>query len=391
MIKYLSLIPLVAAALFFTGCKHKDGGEASGTGIRIGEYGSMTGSEATFGLSTDKGIMLAVDQINASGGVLGKQIKIIPYDDAGKQDEVTTVVKRLIDQDNVAAILGEVASSNSLVGGSVCQPAHVPMISPSSTNPDVTKLGDYIFRTCYTDDFAGAVNANFAVKRGWKKIAILTCVDSDYSNGLTKYFKKSIAGRAEIVGDESYNHDDVDFTAQLTRIQSESPDAVYLPGYYTNIVQIMKQARGKLGMKMPFFGSDGWDSDETLKLGALANDCFFTNHYSPDEDRPEVKAFISAFKAKYNGETPDAMAITGYDAALVLADAIKRAGKVDRTAIRDAIADTTNFHGATGAITIDSNRNCRKPIVIVEIRDGKTHLVETIAPELEHGPTTRPQ
>jgi len=349
--------------------------------IPVGEYGSMSGSEATFGQSTHKGIMLAIDEINGSGGVLGKQLRDINYDDQGSQDQAVTVVKKLIDQDGVCAVIGEVASSNSLAGGGVCQESQVPMISPSSTNPDVTKNRDYVFRVCFTDDFQGSVGAQFALKQGWKKVALLTCEDSDYSKKLSEFFKQTFeAGGGTIVASETYYRADKDDKSQLTRIAAATPDAVYLPGYYTNVVLILRQAREDIGLKVPFFGGDGWDSTDTLALGPIADGCYFTNHYSPDDQRPSVQQFIAAYKAKYNGELPDAMAITGYDAAKVLANSIKRANSIDPKAIRDAIAQTKDFPGAGGNITLDENRNARKPIVILEILGGKTKLADTIQP-----------
>ncbi|HMB95873.1 MAG TPA: ABC transporter substrate-binding protein [Tepidisphaeraceae bacterium] len=377
---------LIMAALILIGCKREAGTTVASDKISIGEYGSMTGTEATFGLSTHEGIMLAVDQINSGGGVLGKKIEIISEDDQGSQDEAVTVVKKLINRDHVSAILGEVASSNSLAGGAVCQNAQIPMISPSSTNPSVTKDKDYVFRTCFTDDFQASVGAQFGTKQGWKNVALLTAVDSDYSKGLAKFFRETFTGAGgTLVADESYSKGDREFRAQLTKIKAANPDAVYLPGYYTQIGLILRQARD-LGLNCPFFGGDGWDSEETLKLGSIANGCYFTNHYSPDETRPEVQAFVSAYEAKYKNpdgspKVPDAMAVTGYDAARVLADSIKRAGSTDSKPLRDAIASTKDFPGASGIITIDENRNARKPIIILEIRDGKTRIADTIQPK----------
>jgi len=375
----------IAGLIAVAGCKKQPGGsggsgvDASGP-ILIGEYGSITGKQATFGQSTHEGIMLAVDQINAAGGVLGRPIKVILYDDEGSDEEAVAVVKKLIDRDQVMAVLGEVASKNSLAGGGICEHEHVPMISPSSTNPDVTRDKHYVFRVCFTDDFQGAVAAKFAIQKQWKRVAVFTCADQDYSKKLSQFFTEAYSKYGQIVADEKYETSDEDYTPQLTRIQSTNPDAVYLPGYYNNICLILKQARSH-GLNVPFFGGDGWDSAETLKLGSVANGCFFTNHYSPEDKSPSVQQFIQAFKAKYNGETPDAMAITGYDAARVLCDAIKRAGKLDRDAITDAIAQTKDFPGAGGSITIDANHNARKPIAILEIRDGATHLAQMIQPD----------
>jgi branched-chain amino acid transport system substrate-binding protein len=368
---------LLVGVIAVGGCKKQESSQAPATEIVIGEYGSLTGRTAVFGQGTDKGIQLAIDQINAAGGVLGKPVQIIAMDDQGDQDEAVTVVKTLIDRDNATAILGEVASKLSLAGGGVCEQEHVPMISPSSTNPDVTKDKQYIFRVCFTDDFQGMVGAQFAAKQGWKKIAVLTCENQDYSKKLSQFFIDSFSKTGTIVATESYRDDDKDFSAQLTRIQSLNPDAVYLPGYYNQINLILRQARNNLNFNVPFFGGDGWDGCD---LGPLSEGCYFTNHYSPDDTRPSVQAFIAAYKAKY-GDVPDAFGITGYDAAKVLCDAITRAGSLDRDKIRDAIASTKDFPGAGGNITIDENHNAKKPIAILQIHNGATHLADMIQPE----------
>jgi branched-chain amino acid transport system substrate-binding protein len=361
------------------GCKDKGGQRDHSTGdILIGEYGSMTGPTATFGQSSHEGVMLAIEQINAEGGVLGRKIRVISEDDQSKADEAVNAVQKLINRDGVVAIIGEVASKRSLAAGSVCQKYKIPMLSPASTNPEVTRTGDYIFRTCFTDDFQGKVGGQFALRRGWKNVAILTDVNNDYSKGLAHFFRAVYGKSGNIVADESYREGDKDFKAQLTTIKGKNPDAVFLPGYYTDVGLILRQAR-ELGLNVPFFGGDGWDSPETLTLGKVVDGCFYSNHYSPEDPRPEVQAFLKAYEAKYN-KIPDAMATLGYDAARVMADAIKRAGKADPKAIRDALAQTKDFSGASGIITIDAERNAKKPAVILEIRDGKTHLVDTIQP-----------
>ncbi len=370
----LALLLIVVTPL---GCKHKPGG-GSGNDIIVGEYGSMTGTEATFGQSTDEGIQLATDQVNQAGGLLGKQVKIIARDDQGSQDQAVSVVKELINREHAVAILGEVASTNSLAGGQVCEKAKVPMISPSSTNPKVTQGKQFVYRVCFTDDFQAKGDADFVSRRGWKNVAVLTAADSDYSNGLATFFKEEFKSHGSVVADEEYRKDDRDFKPQLTRIKAASPDVVYVPGYYTQVINILKQAR-ELGLTVPFVGGDGWDSEATLKA-PQADGCFFSNHYSPDEPRLEVQEFVKAYRAKFN-KIPDAMAVTGYDAARVLFDAIKRAGSIDPIAISDAIAQTKNFPGASGTITVDAQHNARKPIVMLEIRGGKTTIADTIPPQ----------
>jgi branched-chain amino acid transport system substrate-binding protein len=366
---------MVAAMVCIAGCK-KPVGESSE--IVIGEYGSLSGANAVFGQGTHNGIMLAVDEENTNGGLLGKPVRLVTEDDEGNQDEAVSVVKKLIDRDNVVGVLGEVASTRSLAGGGVCEQEQVPMISPSSTNPDVTQGRKYVFRVCFTDDFQGSVGAKFAIRKNWKRVAVLSSSNSDYSKKLSQFFKDTFTAMGgQIVAEETYSDGDKEFKAQLTRTQSKNPDAVYLPGYYTEIDLILRQARD-LGFDVPFFGGDGWDG---VELDSHTEGCCFTNHYSPEDSRPSVQAFIAAYKAKYGGSVPDAFGITGYDAARVMFDAIKRAGSTNRDAIRDAIAQTKDFPGAGGNITIDENHNAKKPIVILEISGGKTHLADTIQPD----------
>jgi branched-chain amino acid transport system substrate-binding protein len=376
---------LVLCILALSSCK-KDQGTASSTGkIVIGEYASLTGGTATFGTSSHEGIMLAVEQINKAGGVLGREIDIKTEDDRSDANEAVTAVEKLINRDKVVAMLGEVASTRSLAGGGVCQKAHIPMLSSASTNPDVTwdktkgQVKDYIFRACFTDDFQGAIDAKFAIGKGWKRIAVLTDANSDYSKGLAKVFKETFGKSGEMM-DESFRSGDKDFRSQLTKIAAWNPDAVFVPGYYGDVCLLLPQARNEIGMKVPFFGGDGWDSPETLALGAVANGCFYCDHYSPDDPRPEVVEFIKTYRARYNNKTPDAMAVLGYDSMRVMADAITRAGKAEPQAIRDALATTKDFKGVSGSITLDEKHNARKPLVILELKDGKTKLVETIAP-----------
>jgi branched-chain amino acid transport system substrate-binding protein len=322
--------------------------------------------------------MLAVDEINASGGLLGKPVRLVTEDDEGNQDEAVSVVKKLIDRDNVVGVLGEVASTRSLAGGGVCEQAGVPMISPSSTNPDVTRDRKYAFRVCFTDDFQGSVGAKFALSKNWKRVVVFSSSNSDYSKKLSQFFKDTFTSKGgQILSEETYSDGDKEFKAQLTRMQSKNPDAVYLPGYYTEINLILRQAKD-LGFNVPFFGGDGWDGCD---LNSQSEGCFFTNHYSPEDTRPSVQQFIASYKAKFNGAVPDAFGITGYDAARVLFDAIKRAGSTNRDAVRDAIAQTKDFPGAGGNITIDENHNAKKPIVILGIGGGKTHLADTIQPD----------
>jgi branched-chain amino acid transport system substrate-binding protein len=361
------------------GCNKK---QPDSSEILIGEFGAMTGGMATFGQSTDKGITMAVQEVNAAGGVLGKQVRVISEDDQGNPEEAQTVVTKLINKDRVSAILGEVASSNSLAAAPVCQQSGIPMVTPASTNPKVTQVGNYIFRICFIDPFQGKVMAKFAFNSlKVKKVAILRDINSDYSVGLANFFKQNFeAMGGEITSDESYSQNDKDFSAQLTSIKSTNPEAIFVPGYYTEVGLIARQAR-TLGISVPLLGGDGWDSEKLWEIGGDAlNGCFFSNHYSVDDPSPAIQNFVTAFKGKYGGETPDAMSALGYDVAKVLIDAIRRANSDNPDSIRMALATTQNFAGVTGAITLDSNRDAVKPAVVLEIKDGKFAFKETVAP-----------
>lgn len=348
--------------------------------IKVGEFASLTGGSASFGQSSHKGTALAVEEINKAGGVLGKKINLIFDDDQSQSGQPATIVRKLISSDNVIAVLGEVASSKSLEAAPICQQNKIPMISPASTNPKVTEVGDYIFRICFIDPFQGTVMAKFAISEGWKKVAVLTDVKQDYSVGLAQFFKEGIAKNGgEIVKEQSYSSGDKDFKAQLTSIKASHPDAIFVPGYYAEVALIARQAR-QLGIKAPLLGGDGWVGESLIPVGGAALDgCFFSCHFSADDKSPVVQNFVSKYKAKY-GNTPDDMAALGYDSAMILADAIKRAGTTDSTKLRDAIAATKDFKAVTGTITLDDKRNATKPAVILAIKEGKFQFQETVTP-----------
>lgn len=369
----------ICCVAFVAGCKNNSPSESVDF-IKIGEYGSMTGATATFGQNTDNGIQLATSEVNAKGGVLGKPIKIELQDDGGKADQATVAVQKLL-ADNVVAVLGEVASSNSLAAAPLCQSQQVPMVSPSSTNPAVTQVGDYIFRTCFIDPFQGTVCARFAADTlKAKTAAVFTDIKSDYSVGLTKYFIEEFSKQGKIVGRESYSAGDGDFRAQLTRIKAQNPDVIFLPGYYTEVGNIAVQARS-LGIKQPFLGGDGWDSPKLVEIGKDAiQNSYFSTHFSPGSNDTRVVDFVDAYKKRFNGETPGALAAVAYDAAHILYDAIERAGSTDGAKIRDALAATKNFPGVTGNITINDERNAVKPAVMLQVKGKAFEYVSTVQP-----------
>jgi branched-chain amino acid transport system substrate-binding protein len=376
-IRTLTGLLAATAALVAAGCA--PGGNSKE--IVVGEYGSLTGNTATFGQSTKNGSEMAFAEINQAGGLLGKQVKLIVEDDQSKPEEAATAVTKLINQNSVQAVLGEVASSRSLAAAPICQGAKIPMITPSSTNPKVTQVGDYIFRVCFTDIQQGEADAKFAAKSlKLKKAAILYDVRNDYSVGLRLVFMQKFKEYGgEIVAEQSYSEGDSDFRAQLTQLKSANPEIIYVPGYYTEVGTIARQARD-LGITVPLSGGDGWDSPRLWEIGGKAlNGCFFSNHYSVDDPAPAVQKFVADYKAKY-GAIPDALAALGYDAARIYADAVKRANSAEPSKVRDALVATKGFAGVTGSITIDAERNAVKPVVILKVQDGKKVFQERIEP-----------
>lgn len=367
---------LAAGLLAFTACSKKE------DTIKVGEFASLTGKEAAFGQSSHKGTLLAIEELNATGGVLGKKIALVTEDNQSKAGESATIVKKLISRDKVIAILGEVASSRSLEAAPICQNARIPQISPSSTNPAVTETGDYIFRVCFIDPFQGLVMAKFAQETlKVRKVGLLTSVSSAYSVGLAKYFKERfVADGGSVAIEQKYSEGDKDFKAQLTALKAAGVDGIFVPGYYTEAALICKQAKD-LGLSLPIFGGDGWEAPQLVEIGGSAVEgTYYSTHYSPENQTPAVTAFVAKFRQRWNGETPDAMAALGYDSAMVLIDAMKRAGTTDGPKVRDALAATKDYRGITGNTTLDTQRNATKSAVVVMIKNGQFKFVATVAP-----------
>ena len=385
---------LITTLCFSFACVERRGGAGTnsvdaGGEILVGYYGDLSGRTASFGQSTRNGVDMAADEINKAGGVNGRRVRIIVEDDQGEPNKAATVVSKLVNQDKVHAILGEVASSNSLAAAPKAQEARVPMISPSSTNPAVTQVGDYIFRVCFIDPFQGEVMAKFAFNNlKARRAAVLYDFNSDYSRGLHQFFTRSFkALGGEIVSERSYTQGDRDFSGQLTAIRSANPDVIYVPGYYGEVGVIANQTK-QLGITAPLLGGDGWDSPQLWQLGGAAlNGDYISNHYSVDDPSPAIRKFVADYQARYNMQ-PDALAALGYDSMRVLADAIQRAGTTDGAKLRDAIAQTNNFAGVTGLITIDKDRNAVKPAVVLKLQDQKFVYETTIYPEGMTPPAT---
>jgi branched-chain amino acid transport system substrate-binding protein len=392
---------MLAAALS-AGCSG-GGGNGGHDEIVLGEFGSLTGNDATFGQSTKTGVEVAMQDLTQKQGgkIGGMAVRVVVEDDQGKADEAATVVQKLINQDQVVGVIGEVASSRSLAAAPICQSANVPMISPSSTNPKVTQAGDYIFRMCFLDDFQGQTMAKFALQNlGLKKVAILKDVKSDYSVGLAQYFTDAFTkGGGTIVAEQAYSAGDQDFSAQLTAIKAKSPGAIFIPGYYTEVGLIARKAR-ELGINVPLLGGDGWESSKLIEIGGEAmNGSYYSNHWALDKPDTTLQAFLKTYRAKYSTD-PDAIAGLAYDAAQVMFACMERlastdpasfaalgsskAGTPERKAaeekLRDLIAKTQGYVGVTGNITLDANRNASKPAVVIEVKGGKKIYNSTMNP-----------
>lgn len=350
--------------------------------IKIGHIASLTGKEAAFGVATRKGILLAVEEINAAGGVLGRPIEYYVEDMESKPGEASTAVKKLISRDKVVAVLGANASTDSLEAAPICQLSHVPMMAISSTNPSVTERGNYIFRICFIDPFQGAVLAKFAHDSlHAQRLGILTSASAPYSVGLSKVLRERFAALGgEVVADQKYAEGDKDFRAQLTAIRAANPDVIAATGYYTEAALICLQARS-LGLNVPVIGGDGWEAPQLTELGGKAVEGnYYSTYFSADNTAPEVRAFVQRYAARWNGEKPEAVSALGYDALRLIADAIRRAGTTDEPKLRDEIAVTKNFPGVTGRTTIDEHRNSAKAAVMLVVRDGHSQFFESVSP-----------
>lgn len=378
MKKRISMV--LAACLLVSGlsaCGVKSGaGSANSNEIKIGINYELSGNVASYGQSSVDGIMMAIDEINAAGGVDGKTIVPVKYDNKSEPQEAITLANKLISQDKVLAILGPATSGSFKSEISVAEKKKIPVISGSATADDVTvdKSGKkaYAFRICYTDSFQGTAMANFAAQNlNAKKAVIVKDSSSDYAKGLAENFIKTFtAAGGTIVGEEAYIAKDKDFNAILTKIKGLDFDVIYLPGYYEEAGLIIKQARA-LGIDKPILGADGFDSPDLAKLAGntALTKVYFTNHYSSLDKDPTVTKFIDDFKKKYSRD-PDAFNALGYDLAKFLVDGIKRSQSLDSAALKDALEGTKDFTGVTGSFSIDENHNPVKAIVVIGLENG---------------------
>lgn len=377
-------VAIVLMALAFS-CSKPSGtnNQVDRSTIKIGYFGDLTGPTFNFGKSAYNGVLMAASEMNQAGGINGRQIDVVIEDDRGSPETAARLTAKLIDEDKVIAIIAGGTSGNSRAAAPKAQASHVPLITPSSTDPAVTQTGDYIFRACFVDSFQGEVMASFAFKTlKAQKAAIIFDFNSPYGRGLSEYFELSfskLGGR--IVSKQSYTQGDADFKGQLSSIRSAEPDVIYIPGYYGDVALIAKQAR-LVGLTQPLLGADGWDAPELWQLGGDAlNGSYISTHYSIDDPSPAIQTFVEGYKQRYGNLLPDAHAALAYDAARLLFDAVTRAGTGDSAKLRDALAQTKNFGGVTGVISMDADRNAVKPAVVLKLLDLRAIYQETIQPE----------
>jgi len=378
---YKILSILIVAVLLLTACQ--TGGTTGKTDpIKVAILAPLSGSVATFGESTKNGAMIAVEEWNAKGGILGRQIEVVVEDSQCSADPAVNAANKVIDQDKVKYIIGEVCSSASIPVSMIAEEKGVIQISPTSTNDKLTLNADgstkgYIFRACYNDSFQGVVTGNFALTVLNSKTAfVLSDQGNDYTIGLADSFKATFtAGGGTIVGEETYTKSDTDFSAILAKISEAKPDVVFLGDYYNIVNLVMAQAKEK-GITAPFIGGDGWDSSD-LDLAA-ADGGYYSNHYSPEDARPIVVDWVAKYEAKH-GSKPDALATLAYDAANILFTSIQNAGVDDTAKVKDAMA-AIKFEGVSGSITYNNLHNPVKAAVMLQVKDGKVSYVSTVNP-----------
>ena len=384
LILFAVLMLTLMTGSLLAGC----GKSADVNSIKIGLLNEMTGGNATFGTSSANGAKMAFKEINAKGGVLGKQILAVIADNKSEPSESANAMTKLATQDGVLAVTGVFASSNAIAASSVAEATKTPFLAVGATNPKVTvddktkKVKDYTFRVCFIDPFQGTVGANFVLNTlKVKKAVILVDNSSDYSKGLSAFFREAFTkGGGSILTEEAYLQKDQDFKAVLTKVKALNAEVIYVPGYYEEVGKIVKQAR-EMGITAPIVGGDGWDSPKLVELGGAPalNNTYFTNHYSVEDSSPASKAFVDAYKKEY-GQNPDALAVLGYDAAKLLVDAITRANSTDKSKIQAALSATKAYPAITGATTLNSTHDAVKSAVIIEMKDGKQIFKSTVKP-----------
>ena len=368
------LLILSLLTLFILSCgKSSDTKGSNGDVIKIGVIGPLTGEVAQYGVATIDGFKLKIDEINAAGGINGKKIELVIQDSKGDSQEAITIFKKIVSQDKVNLIVGEVISSASLAISDLAQSAKIPMITPTGTNFDITKGKEYVFRTTFTDPYQGTIIAKYAKSKGIKSVAMLTNTSSDYSVGLASAFKEQAAKEGLKVIEEKYTKDDKDFKSILTKVKSQNPEAIFIPDYYNVIGLILTQAN-ELGLKAQYLGGDGWDGIQE-NFATPAEGAVFASQFAPNDTSELVQKFISTFKTKYNKE-PIVFSALGYDTGTIIEEALKSAKDLSSSSIKEAISATNTTNLITGALKYDAERNPEKAVTFIEVKGGKLTLKE---------------
>lgn len=370
----------------FAGCGGSGGGNSGANDIKIGANFELTGGVANYGSQALNGLKLAVKQINEAGGINGKKIALVTADNKSEASEAANAATKLISNDKVRVLVGPATTSNVLATTQIATDSKIPVIAPTGTNPKITvengKVKPYVFRSCFIDPLQGEVMAGFAAKTlQAKTAAIYVDSSSDYSKSLAEVFTKVFEENGgKVLMQEAFLQKDQDFKATLTKLKAQNPDVIFIPAYYEEVGKIVKQAR-ELGITVPLLGTDGWDDAKLVEIAGAAplNNTFFSSHYSVQDSDASVKKFIEAFKAEYKQE-PSVFAALGYDAGMMLIDAIKRAGGDDPEKIRKALEETKNLQVGTGVITIDANHDPIKSAVVLEMKDGQKLFKQKIDP-----------
>jgi branched-chain amino acid transport system substrate-binding protein len=373
------LLVFLAVAVL-TACK---GSPPKATGpLLVGLVGALSGPEAELGQSIRDGALLAIEEANAAGGVRRRQVVLRAYDSQGRPEEAARAAVRLVTQDGAVLVLGGDTSGSTLAMAPVVARAQVPLVSPSATSPRVTlEGGPYVFRVCFVDSFQGTALAGLAADEGYGRVAMLVDMRSDYSVGLSHQFEQRfVALGGTLVGAATYATGDSDFRAQLTRLKALRPDALFIPGYYTDAAAIARQAR-QLGLLAPLLGGDGWDSPGLVRLGGQAVEgSQFTTHFTPDNPSPRVQSFRRDFEKRF-GQPPSSGAALGFDAARVALYALQRSPAPTGALLRNALAQTKTFDGVTGIITFGRDRDVFKSAMVLRIHDGRAVFLTELAPE----------
>jgi branched-chain amino acid transport system substrate-binding protein len=382
---------VVAALGAGVGCKKKEetpagAPAAAGDTVKIGFLGALTGDVAMFGKPTLDGMKMAAEEVNAAGGINGKKIEIVEADNRGDKQEGASVTQKLISRDGVVAIVGDPTTGITKVAAPIAQKSQVVLISAGATGPGVVETGDFIFRNTLLDSVAIPACIDFFAKdMGYKKVAVMTSDNNDYSVGLSQTFRDAAKTKGiEIVADEKVKDGDKDFSAQITNIKAKKPDVIFFSGYYTEGALIMKEAR-KQGMKSNMFGGDGLFSPKLIELGGTAVEgTMAALGFSPEQASPVTAKFVEAYKKKFNGAEPGLFDAQGYDGVMMLVDAMKRANSTDPKVFKTSLAQTKNYEGVSGTITIRDNREpIKTPLALLEVKGGKYALKAKVPVKLD--------